>query len=223
MLDRRVHSHRDAVAGMKDGAVLMFGGFGGAGVPLGLIAAIHEAGVKNLTLITNNGGGIGNDLSLLMREGRVSKLICSYPKGKTNKTIQEIYARGQLELEVVPQGTLVERIRCGGAGLGGFYTPVAVGTDLAKGKETRVLNGREYVLEMPLRADFALLRGKLADRLGNLTYNKTARNFAPMMATAADIVVAEVEDFVELGDLDPEAIVTPGIFVDRVVKMEAAA
>ncbi len=223
MLDRRVNTFSEAIAGLRDGATVLLGGFGGAGVPLNLIMAVYESGVKDLTVITNNGGGVGNDLSILLRERRVAKLICSYPKSKTNKVFLEIYRAGKVQLEVVPQGTLVERIRCGGAGLGGFYTPVAAGTELAKGKETRVMNGREYVLELPLHADFALLRGKKADRMGNLTYNKTARNFAPVMATAADIVVAEVEEIVEVGAIDPETVVTPGIFVNRIVKMGAPA
>lgn len=219
MLDRRVSSFAEAIAGIGDGATIMLGGFGGAGTPFGLIAAIHAAGLRDLTVIANNGGSAAPDLSLWLTAGQVRKMICSYPKSKLNTTASftELYLAGKLELELVPQGTLVERIRCGGAGLGGFYTPVGAGTELARGKETKILDGREHVLELPLRADVALLRGRQADRLGNLTYNKTARNFAPAMATAAKLVVVEVDEFVELGDLDPEAVVTPGIFVDRVV------
>jgi 3-oxoadipate CoA-transferase alpha subunit len=223
MLDRRVASFGEAIAGIGDGATVLLGGFGGAGTPFGLIAAIHEAGLRDLTVISNNGGSAAPDLSLLLSAGQVRKMICSYPKSKANTTASftELYLAGKIELELVPQGTLVERIRCAGAGLGGFYTPVSVGTELAKGKEVRVIDGREHVLELPLRGDVALIRARLADRLGNLVYNKTARNFAPMMATAAKLVIAEVDDFVELGALDPESIVTPGIFVNRVVRQGA--
>jgi 3-oxoadipate CoA-transferase alpha subunit len=223
MLDRRVSSFGEAIAGIGDGATVLLGGFGGAGTPFGLIAAIHEAGLRDLTVISNNGGSAAPDLSLLLSAGQVRKMICSYPKSKANTTASftELYLAGKIELELVPQGTLVERIRCAGAGLGGFYTPVSVGTELAKGKEVRVIDGREHVLELPLRGDVALIRARLADRLGNLVYNKTARNFAPMMATAAKLVIAEVDDFVELGALDPESIVTPGIFVNRVVRQGA--
>lgn len=219
MLDRRVARFEEAVAGIGDGATILLGGFGGAGTPLGLIAAIHAAGIRELVVIANNGGSAAPDLSLLLSAGRVRKLVCSYPKSKANSTssFNDLYLAGKLELELVPQGTLVERIRCGGAGIGGFFTPVGAGTALAEGKETRMIDGREHVLEFPLKADVALLRGRQADRLGNLTYNRTARNFAPVMATAATLVVAEVDEFVELGALDPETVVTPGIFVDRVV------
>ncbi len=223
MLDRRVESFAEAIAGIGDGATILLGGFGGAGTPLGLIAAIHAAGLRELTVVCNNGGSATADLSLWLAAGQVRKLVCSYPKSKANTTssFSDLYRAGKIELELVPQGTLVERIRCAGAGLGGFFTPVGAGTALAAGKETRLIGGREHVFEAPLPGDVALLRGRQADRLGNLTYNKAARNFAPAMATAAKLVVAEVEEFVELGALDPETIVTPGIFVDRVVRMEA--
>ncbi|WP_419897348.1 3-oxoacid CoA-transferase subunit A [Roseomonas sp. USHLN139] len=219
MLDRRVARFAEAIAGIGDGATILLGGFGGAGTPLGLVAAVHAAGLKDLTVIANNGGSAEPDLSLWLSAGQVRKLVCSYPKSKLNTTasFSELYLAGKIELELVPQGTLVERIRCGGAGLGGFYTPVGAGTALAEGKETRMIDGREHVLEKPIRADAALIRARQADRLGNLTYNMGARNFAPVMATAAALVVAEVEEFVELGAIDPEAVVTPGIFVDRVV------
>ncbi|ONG57025.1 3-oxoadipate CoA-transferase [Pseudoroseomonas deserti] len=219
MLDRRVADFAQAIAGIGDGATILLGGFGGAGTPLGLVAAVHAAGLKDLTVIANNGGSAEPDLSLWLAAGQVRKLVCSYPKSKLNTTasFSELYLAGKIELELVPQGTLVERIRCGGAGLGGFYTPVGAGTALAEGKETRMIDGREHVLEKPIRADVALLRARQADRLGNLTYNMAARNFAPVMATAAELVVAEVEEFVEPGAIDPEAVVTPGIFVDRVV------
>jgi 3-oxoadipate CoA-transferase alpha subunit len=219
MLDRRVARYAEAIAGIGDGATILLGGFGGAGTPLGLVAAVHAAGLKDLTVIANNGGSGEPDLSLWLAAGQVRKLVCSYPKSKLNTTASftDLYLAGKIELELVPQGTLVERIRCGGAGLGGFFTPVGAGTALAEGKESRMIGGREHVLEQPIRADAALLRGRQADRLGNLTYNMAARNFAPVMATAADLVVVEVEEFVELGGIDPEAVVTPGIFVDRVV------
>lgn len=218
-LDRRVASFAEAVAGIGDGATILLGGFGGAGTPFGLIAALHEAGARDLTVVTNNGGTDEPDLSLLLAAGRVRRLVCSYPKSKAGltSTFADLYLAGRIELELVPQGTMVERIRHGGAGLGGFYTPVSAGTALGEGKETRVIGGREHVLEWPIRGDAALIRAKRADRLGNLTYDKTARNFAPVMATAADLVVAEVDEVVGAGDLDPEAVVTPGVFVDRVV------
>ncbi|WP_159998917.1 3-oxoacid CoA-transferase subunit A [Roseomonas sp. 18066] len=219
MLDRRVARYAEAIAGIGDGATILLGGFGGAGTPLGLVAAVHAAGLRDLTVIANNGGSAEPDLSLWLSAGQVRKLVCSYPKSKLNTTASftDLYLAGKIELELVPQGTLVERIRCGGAGLGGFYTPVGAGTALAEGKETRMIDGREHVLEKPIRADAALLRARQSDRLGNLTYNMGARNFAPVMATAADLVVVEVEEFVALGAIDPEAVVTPGIFVDRVV------
>ncbi len=221
MLDRRVASFGEAVAGIGDGATVLLGGFGGAGTPLGLIGALHDAGVRDLTVVCNNGGSADADLSLLLQSGRVRKLVCSYPKSKAKSTssFADLYLAGKIELELVPQGTLVERMRCAGAGLGGFYTPVGAGTALAEGKEVKVLDGREHVLELPLRGDVALIRARQADRIGNLTYNKTARNFAPAMATAAALVVAEVEEFVADGGIDPEAVVTPGILVDRVVRM----
>ena len=223
IIDRRVASYRAAVAGIADGATILLGGFGGAGVPLGLVAAIEEAGLRELTVVANNGGSAEPDLSIWLAAGRVRKLICSYPKSKSNLTasFSDLYRAGRIELELVPQGTLVERMRCAGAGLGGFYTPVGVGTALAEGKEMRSIGGRDYVLELPLRGDVALLRARLADRLGNLTYDKTARNFAPVMATAAALVVAEVDDCVEAGAIDPETVVTPGVLVDRVVMVGA--
>lgn len=189
-------------------------------MPFGLIAALHDSGARDLTVVSNNGGSGDPDLSLLLAAGRVRKLICSYPKSKAKSTttFADLYLAGKIELELVPQGTLVERMRCAGAGLGGFYTPVSAGTALAEGKEIRMIDGREHVLELPLRGDAALLRAHRADRLGNLVYNKTARNFAPVMATAAAMVAVEVDEFVELGELDPEAVVTPGVLVDRVVR-----
>jgi 3-oxoadipate CoA-transferase alpha subunit len=218
MLDRRMNSHGDALRGLSDGATILLGGFGGAGVALGLIRAVLETGARDLTVVSNNAGSSDDDLTLLLRHGRIAKLICSFPRSKTNNVFAELHRQGKVALELVPQGTLIERIRCAGAGLGGFYTPTSAGTHLGAQKETRILNGREHVLELPLGGDFALLSALRADRHGNLVYNKSARNFQPMMATAAKITVAEVDEFVDIGQLAPEAIVTPGIFVDRVVK-----
>ena len=221
MLDRRVGSYGEAVTGLADGATILIGGFGGAGVPVGLIGAVLDAGVRDLVIVSNNAGSSDDDLSLLLREGRVAKVVCTFPRSRTNTVFADLHRAGKVALELVPQGTLVERMRCAGAGLGGFFTPVSAGTELGAGKETRVIAGREHVFETPLGGDFALLQALHADRLGNLVYNKGARNFAPVMATAATIVVAEVRAIVEVGALDPEAIVTPGIFVDRIVERGA--
>lgn len=217
MLDRLVDSYHNAVKGINDGATLLIGGFGGAGVPLGLIRAVHDSGARELVVISNNAGSSADDVALLLRAGRVAKVICSFPRSKTNSDFADLFRQGKVQLELVPQGTLVERIRCAGAGLGGFYTPTSAGTEISALKETRTLNGRAHVLELPLGGDFALLRASKADRHGNLVYNKGARNFQPVMATAAKVTIAEVNEIVDLGQLDPEAVVTPGIFVNRVV------
>jgi 3-oxoadipate CoA-transferase alpha subunit len=218
MPDRVVDSYRDAVAGLRRGDAVMLGGFGAAGVPLGLIAAGLALGVRDLTVIANNAGFGGADLTSWIEAGMVSRVICSYPR--TSPACVALWQQGRLAVEVLPQGTLVERMRCAGAGLGGA---VSVGTVLAEGKESRVIDGREYVLELPLRADMALIRAHRADRFGNLTYRMTARNFAPMMATAAKLVAAECAELVEPGGIDPEHVVTPGIFVDRVVMQGSLA
>ena len=207
-----------AVEGLRNGSSLMMGGFGGAGLPRGLIRAVLDLGVRNLTVISNNAGADPDDLSLWFRAGIVSKMICSYPRAA--KEFATRYEEGSVELELVPQGTLIERIRCAGSGLGGFFTPVGVGTQLGEGKEVRVLDGREFLLEKPLAADFALLRGHRADALGNITYSKTARNYSPIMAMAAETVVFEVDEVVDVGRIDPECVITPCIFVDRVVQRE---
>jgi len=204
----------EAVAGLRDGCTVMMGGFGGAGLPRELIQAVLRTGAKDLTVISNNAGADADDLSLWFAAGIVRKMICSYPRSAVAFT--ERYRRGEVELELVPQGTLIERIRCGGAGLGGFLSPVGVDTVFEKGKQKFEIDGRPYILELPLRADFALLKGKTADTLGNVVYNKTARNYSPVMATAAERTVFEVDEIVEPGGLDPEAIVTPCIFVNRV-------
>ena len=219
--DQSVSTYAEAVAGIGDGATIMLGGFGAAGVPLGLVAAVRDLGVSGLTVISNNAGFSGPDLTLWFEAGMVARMICSYPR--TSPACIALWRAGKLAIEVVPQGTLVERMRAAGAGLGGVYSPVGVGTLLAEGKETKVIEGREYVLELPLRADVALLRADKADRFGNLTYRKTARNFSPAMATAATLVVAECATLVETGAIDPELVVTPGIFVDRVVAMGSPA
>lgn len=221
MLDRLVQTYSEAVRGIRDGATLLIGGFGGAGVPLGLIRAVLGTGARELTIISNNAGSSEDDISWLLREGRVAKLICSFPRSKSNADFASLHRQGKVALELIPQGTFIERIRCGGAGLGGFYTPTSAGTEIGAHKETRTIDGRDYVFEPPLRGDFALLRGLWADRYGNLTYNKSARNFQPVMATAARISVAEVDEIVDVGELAPEQIVTPGIFIKRVVKAGA--
>jgi 3-oxoadipate CoA-transferase alpha subunit len=177
-----------------------------------------EADLRDLTVVANNAGAADDDIAWLVREGRVRRMICSYPRSATSTAFAEAYAAGKIELELVPQGTFVERLRCAGAGLGGFFTPVGAGTELAFGKETRIIDGKEHVFEKPLHGDVALLKAHRADRLGNLTYNKLARNMGPAMATAADMVIAEVDQIVGVGEIEPEAIVTPSIFVDRIVQ-----
>ena len=218
MLNRTMKTYGEALRDLGDGSTILLGGFGGAGVPLGLVRAVLDTGARELIVVSNNAGASDEDLALLLREGRVAKLICSFPRSKTNTMFAELYRARKVALELVPQGTLIERIRCAGAGLGGFYTPTSAGTQIGAGKESRMLGGREHVLELPLGGDFALLRALRADRHGNLVYNKSARNFQPMMAAAAKITVAEVNQIVELGGLDPETIVTPGIFVNRIVQ-----
>jgi 3-oxoadipate CoA-transferase alpha subunit len=219
--NRLVDSYAAAVAGMSDGATIMVGGFGNAGTPMGLIEAVLALGVHDLTVIANNAGIGGRDMTTWIEAGMVSKVICSYPR--TSPACVALWRQGKMALEVIPQGTLTERMRCAGAGLGGVYSPVSAGTVLGEGKEHRVMNGRQYVLDLPLGADFALIRAEVADRYGNLTYNKTARNFAPIMATAAKMVVVEATHYLEEGAIDPEMVITPGILVDRIVKQGAPA
>ncbi len=209
-----------AVAGLRDGHTIMVGGFGGAGLPRGIIRAVAELGVRDLTVISNNAGIEGDDLSLWFRKGMVRKMICSYPRNAVDFTAQ--YRSGQVELELVPQGTLVERIRAGGAGLGGFLSPVGVDTVFERGKQKITVAGRDYILEVPLKADFAFVKGKTADTFGNVVYNMAARNHCAVMATAGEVVAVEVDRIVEIGTLDPEAIVTPCIFVDRVFARASA-
>ncbi|MBT4941049.1 MAG: 3-oxoacid CoA-transferase subunit A [Rhodospirillaceae bacterium] len=221
MIDKTVATIEDAVAGISDGSTLMVSGFGEAGAPVELMEAIIEQGARNLTIVSNNAGEAYHGLAKLVNEKRVVKVICSFPTAAKKAVIKDLYAAGEIELEIVPQGTLSERIRAGGAGIGGFYTPTSFGTKLAEGKETRQFDGQDYVLEFPLFADFAFVKAFQADRWGNLTYDKSARNFGPSMAMAGETTVVQVSEIVELGELDPERVVTPGIFVDRVVKLSS--
>jgi 3-oxoadipate CoA-transferase alpha subunit len=211
-----------AVRGIADGSTVLIGGFGRAGLPFALIDAVRRSGARDLTVVNNNAGNGDTGLAALLAAGAVRKIICSFPRQSDSHVFDELYRAGRIELEVVPQGNLAERIRAGGAGIGGFYTPTGVGTLLAKGKELRTIDGRDYVLEYPIKADLALIRAHRADPLGNLVYRKTGRNFGPIMATAATLTVAEVSEIVPLGGIDPEVVVTPGIFVDRVVVADPA-
>lgn len=217
MIDKTVPSIADAVAGIPDGATVMIGGFGRAGQPVELIDALIEQGATDLTIVNNNAGNGDVGLAALLAKRRVRKIICSFPRQSDSWVFDELYREGAIELELVPQGNLAERIRAAGAGVGAFFTPTGYGTALAEGKEVREIDGRHYVLEYPIKADYALISARKADRWGNLVFRETARNFGPVMATAAATTVAQVDEFVELGDLDPESIVTPGIFVNRVV------
>jgi 3-oxoadipate CoA-transferase alpha subunit len=217
VISKVVESAAAAVAGIEDGATVMIGGFGLAGLPAALVDALIDQGARDLTIVSNNAGTGDTGLAALLKTKRVRKIICSYPRQADSYVFDALYRAGEIELEVVPQGNLVERIRAAGAGIGAFYTPTAAGTMLGDGKESRTFDGREFILEHPIHADVALIKAFKGDRWGNLVYRKTARNFGPVMATAARCAVAQVEEVVELGTLDPECIVTPGIFVTRVV------
>ncbi|MGW5137817.1 3-oxoacid CoA-transferase subunit A [Nocardia beijingensis] len=206
-----------AVAGIADGSTVLIGGFGMAGMPVQLIEALIEQGATDLTVVSNNAGNGDTGLAALLAAKRVRKVICSFPRQSDSWVFDSLYRAGEIELEVVPQGNLAERIRAAGAGIGAFFCPTGVGTQLAAGKETREIGGRTYVLEYPLRGDFALIGAYRADRMGNLVYRKTARNFGPVMATAATTTIVQVKEVVETGALDPEAVVTPSIYVDKVV------
>ncbi|MDX6022083.1 3-oxoacid CoA-transferase subunit A [Scandinavium sp. V105_16] len=219
MIDKSVPTPEQAIAGIPDGATIMIGGFGPAGQPTFLIDALIEQGARDLTIINNNAGNGEMGLAALLKAGRVRKMICSFPRQVDSQIFDDLYRRGKVELELVPQGNLAARIQAAGAGLGAVFTPTGYGTPLAEGKETREIDGRHYVLEYPIRADFALIKAHRADRWGNLVYRKAARNFGPIMATAAKITVAEVSDIVPLGELDPEHVITPGIFVQRVYSL----
>ncbi len=217
MIDTVRADTAEAVAGIEDGSAIMIGGFGRAGQPVELIDALLEQGAADLTVISNNAGNGDVGLAALIGSGRVRRIVCSFPRQSDSYIFDARYRAGEIELELVPQGNLAERIRAAGAGIGGFYTPTGVGTLIAEGKEIRTIDGREHLLEFPLRADYALISAFKADRWGNLVYRKTARNFGPVMAAAARTTIVQVDEVVELGDLDPESVVTPGIFVDRVV------
>lgn len=217
MIDKFVASLADAVRDVHDGATVLVSGFGGAGMPTDLLHALIDQGARDLTVVNNNAGNHETGLAALIKAGRVRKMICSFPRASHSWVFNDLYRRGKIELECVPQGTIAERLRAAGAGLGGFYTRTAYGTELAAGKETREINGLHYVFETPLHGDFALVLADRADRWGNLTYRKSARNFGPVMCTAAATTIVQVRRRVGLGELAPEAIVTPGIFVNRLV------
>ncbi|MCW2801330.1 MAG: 3-oxoadipate CoA-transferase [Aeromicrobium sp.] len=206
-----------AVNGIEDGSTVLIGGFGRAGLPWDLIDALGRLGARDLTIVNNNAGNGATGLAALLHAGLVRKVICSYPRQVDSYVFEDLYRAGEIELEVVPQGTLAERLRAAGAGIGGFYTPTGVGTTLAEGKESRSIDGREFILEYPLHGDVALIGAHVGDSAGNLVYRKTARNFGPIMAAAAALTIAQVVNIVAPGDLDPEAVVTPGIYVDRLV------
>ncbi|MEK7347627.1 MAG: 3-oxoacid CoA-transferase subunit A [Candidatus Eisenbacteria bacterium] len=216
-MDKRAESAAAAVADVRHGATIMIGGFGEAGSPIELIHALIDAGPRHLTVISNNTGSGRVGLAALIARGQVRKMICSYPRSANSMVFPELHRRGEIELELVPQGTLAERIRCGGAGIPAFYTATAVGTVLAQGKELRRFDDSEYVMERGLRADFSLVKADRADRYGNLVYRRTARNFGPIMCTAATTTIVQVREMAEVGAIDPEHVVTPGIFVDRIV------
>jgi len=223
MINKLVSSAAEALADIRDGATVMIGGFGTAGQPNELIDALIDTGARDLVIVNNNAGNGDTGLAALLAKKRVRKIICSFPRQSDSHHFDGLYRAGELELELVPQGNLAERIRAAGAGIGGFFTPTGYGTELAQGKETREINGKMYVLEAPIHADFALIKAERGDRWGNLTYRMTARNFGPIMAMAAKVTIATVHEVAELGQLDPEAVVTPGLFVQRVVKIDRVA
>lgn len=228
MIDKASPDVRSALAHIKDGATVLIGGFGTAGIPTELIAGLLEQGARDLTVVNNNAGNGDTGLAALLKSGRVQKIICSFPRQADSWVFDDLYRRGQIELELVPQGNLAERLRAAGAGVGAFFTPTGFGTELAKQtdgtpKETRDINGKPYVLEYPIYGDVALIKAEVGDRWGNLTYRKAARNFGPVMATAAKFTVATVHKIVELGQLDPEVVVTPGIHVSKIVKVDHIA
>ena len=217
MINKICPTAREAVSEISDGARIAIGGFGGAGMPEELIDALIEHGAGNLTLISNNAGQGETGIAALLKAGLVSKILCSFPRMVGSHVFEQLFNEGRIELELVPQGTLAERLRAAGCGIGGFYTPTAFGTSLAKGKETREIDGRQYVFELPIHVDYALIKADAGDRWGNLVFRKTARNFGPIMAMAAEHTIASVGRICELGELDPERIITPGIFVKHVV------
>ena len=219
MVNKIVLGLREALAGIHDGATIMIGGFGNAGMPRELIDGLIDQGATDLTIVNNNAGNGDTGLAALLAARRVKKIICSFPRQTDSYVFDGLYRSGELELELTPQGNLAERIRAAGAGVGAFFSPTGYGTLLAEGKETRLINGKNYVLEYPIHADFALIKALKADRWGNLVYRKAARNFGPIMAMAASCTIVQVDQVVELGELDPEVIVTPGIFIQRIVQV----
>lgn len=223
MIDKIVATPAEALADIHDGATVMIGGFGTAGQPNELIDALIETGARDLVIVNNNAGNGDTGLAALLAKKRVRKIICSFPRQADSHHFDALYRAGEIELELVPQGNLAERIRAAGAGIGGFFTPTGYGTELAQGKETREINGKMYVLESPIHADFALIKAETGDRWGNLTYRMTARNFGPIMAMAAKTTIATVHEIAELGSIDPETVVTPGLFVQRVVQIDRVA
>lgn len=223
MINKIADSVAQALSGVKDGDTVLIGGFGTAGIPNELIDGLIEQGARELTVVNNNAGNADQGLAALLKAGRVRKIICSFPRQVDSHVFDGLYRSGQLELELVPQGNLAERLRAAGAGIGAFFCPTAYGTELAAGKETREINGKHYVLEYPIHGDVALIKAEQGDRWGNLTFRMSARNFGPVMAMAARHTVATVHDIVELGQLDPESIVTPGIFVSQIVRVERVA
>jgi 3-oxoadipate CoA-transferase alpha subunit len=223
MINKITPTVDEALANIHDGATVMIGGFGGAGQPAELIDGLIAQGAKNLVIVNNNAGNGDTGLAALLKAGQVRKIICSFPRQADSYVFDALYRVGKLELELLPQGNLAERIRAAGAGIGAFFTPTGFGTQLADGKETREINGRMYVLEFPIHADFALIKAECGDRWGNLTYRKTTRNFGPIMASAAKVTIASVHDIVELGSLDPEAVVTPGLYVQHIVQVPRTA
>ena len=220
MINKIVDSVAAACTGIGDGATILMGGFGGSGQPHELIDGLIAGSARDLTIVCNNAGNGETGIAALLKTGRVRKILCSFPRQADSHVFDGLYRSGKLELELVPQGNLAERIRAAGAGIGAFFTPTGFGTELAKGKETRMINGRQYVLEYPIHADVALVKAERADRWGNLVYRKAGRNFGPVMATAAKLTIAQVFDLVTLGELDPELVVTPGIYVKRVVRVD---
>ncbi|WP_426053520.1 3-oxoacid CoA-transferase subunit A [Janthinobacterium sp. PSPC2-1] len=223
MIDKLRSSVLDALADIHDGATVMIGGFGGAGQPAELIDGLIAHGARDLVIVNNNAGNGDTGLAALLKNGQVRKIICSFPRQADSHVFDALYRAGKLELELVPQGNLAERIRAAGAGIGGFFTPTGYGTDLAKGKETREIDGHMYVFESPIHADFALIKAEQGDRWGNLTYRKTARNFGPIMAMAAKVSIASVHEVLDLGSIDPEHVITPGLFVQRIVQVPRTA
>ena len=223
MIDKIAASVAEALTGVEDGSTVLIGGFGTAGIPNELIDGLIAQGAKDLTVVNNNAGNGDTGLAALLKTGRVRKIVCSFPRQADSHVFDGLYRSGKIELELVPQGNLAERIRAAGAGIGAFFTPTGFGTDLAKGKETREINGRQYVLEHPIYGDVALIKAERGDRWGNLMFRKAARNFGPVMAMGARRTIATVHEIAELGQLEPEAVVTPGIFVSKIVKIERVA